>query len=86
MCVYTHVCKCVCTVHVHVCDKLVIMAYFFAALHRKFFCAYSLELYTFLIGVKQKNILPYKMKYWRGVNFGDWGFLDEIVNTVNSGC
>ena len=24
--------------------------------------------------------IPYKMKYWRGVNFGDWQFLDKIAN------
>ena len=24
--------------------------------------------------------IPYKMKYWRGVNFGDWRLLDEIAN------
>ena len=24
--------------------------------------------------------IPYKMKYWRGVNFGDWRFLDKIAN------
>ena len=24
-----------------------------------------------------EGILPYKIKYWRGVNFGDWRFLDK---------
>ena len=33
-------------------------------------------------GTKCKNfdVLPYKMKYWRGVNFGGWRFLDKIAN------
>ena len=24
--------------------------------------------------------IPYKTKYWRGINFGDWQFLDKITN------
>ena len=24
--------------------------------------------------------IPYKMKHWRGVNFGDWRLLNEITN------
>ena len=24
--------------------------------------------------------IPYKMKYWQGVNFGDWRLLDKIAN------
>ena len=28
----------------------------------------------------QKLQVLYKMKYWQGVNFGDWRLLDKITN------
>ena len=39
-----------------------------------------MQLATLMIFVMSDLAIPYKMKYWRGVNFGDWQFLNKIAN------
>ena len=40
----------------------------------------SIPVFLAQYSINVTQVLPYKIKYWRGVNFGDWRFYRKIAN------
>ena len=77
MCVCVYVCIGMSNYDCYKLQIFIVHAY----VHTTLICAYRYY-NLILLGYRSFMVvdIPYKSKYWQGINFSDWRFLDEIAN------